>query len=255
MIQRFRNAGLVWPTVLMIVGLAVLANLGAWQWSRMHWKEGLIGAIKERTQSAPIAFAELDTTESGDVRREYLRVVVSGLFRHDLERHVYQLGREGPGWHVFTPLLLDGKKTAVWVNRGYVPDALKAPDARPNSQPAGTVQLVGLYRLANRPGFFVPEADPALNIWYAPDTRSMSETAPKLDPVAEYYFDAERSGGGWPRGGTTNLTLTNKHFGYAMTWWGLALTLIGVYVAFAIQRLTSGAFPRPDASPGEGLEP
>ena len=39
--------------------------------------------------------------------------------------------------------------------------------------------------------------------------------------------------GGLPRGGVTRLDLPNRHLEYALTWYGLALTLIGVYGAFA----------------------
>ena len=43
--------------------------------------------------------------------------------------------------------------------------------------------------------------------------------------------------GGLPRGGVTRLDLPNRHLEYALTWYGLALTLIGVYAAFAASRL------------------
>ena len=35
--------------------------------------------------------------------------------------------------------------------------------------------------------------------------------------------------GGLPKGGVTRLDLPNRHLEYALTWYGLALTLIGVY--------------------------
>ncbi|HUZ91635.1 MAG TPA: SURF1 family cytochrome oxidase biogenesis protein, partial [Methylocella sp.] len=41
---------------------------------------------------------------------------------------------------------------------------------------------------------------------------------------------------GWPNGGATVRDLSNNHLSYALTWFGLALTLIGVFAAFAWQR-------------------
>ena len=38
-------------------------------------------------------------------------------------------------------------------------------------------------------------------------------------------------------GGTTRIDLPNRHLEYALTWYGLALTLIGVYAAFVVSRL------------------
>ena len=36
-----------------------------------------------------------------------------------------------------------------------------------------------------------------------------------------------------PKG--ANQVTADRHFGYALTWWGLALALIGVYVAFHLR--------------------
>ncbi len=37
--------------------------------------------------------------------------------------------------------------------------------------------------------------------------------------------------------GQLTATLTNRHLEYALTWFGLALTLIGVYIGFVRQRM------------------
>jgi surfeit locus 1 family protein len=39
----------------------------------------------------------------------------------------------------------------------------------------------------------------------------------------------------------TRLELPNRHLEYALTWYGLAATLAGVYLAFAVSRLRSSA--------------
>jgi surfeit locus 1 family protein len=55
-----------------------------------------------------------------------------------------------------------------------------------------------------------------------------------------FFVDAEASPenpGGFPKGGVTRLALSNRHLEYALTWYGLALTLIGVFAAFAVGRL------------------
>jgi surfeit locus 1 family protein len=39
----------------------------------------------------------------------------------------------------------------------------------------------------------------------------------------------------------TRLNLPNRHLEYALTWYGLAATLAGVYLAFAINRLRTTA--------------
>ena len=52
-----------------------------------------------------------------------------------------------------------------------------------------------------------------------------------LDATGEYRPDM------LPQPNETKLTFTNNHLGYALTWYGLACTLIGVFAAFARERL------------------
>ena len=50
--------------------------------------------------------------------------------------------------------------------------------------------------------------------------------------------------GGLPQGGVTRLEIPNRHLEYALTWYGLALTLIGIFSAYAASRLKALAARR-----------
>ncbi|MBO0741086.1 MAG: SURF1 family protein [Hyphomicrobiaceae bacterium] len=242
----WRRAGLVWPSVLAVAGVAVLIGLGNWQISRKAWKEGLIAQIGARTPAPPISLSEALQLwrEGGDV--EYLHVRVSGRFLHTRERHVFAIDeRLGPGFHVYTPLETP-EGQLVLVNRGFVPTALKDPSQRSAGQVDGQVTLSGLMRRPTPGGIFTPASDPARNLFYWPDYPAMLASVPEAgrgDLSAVPFFleaDAEpASSGGFPRGGVTRLTLPNRHLEYALTWYGLALTLVGVFCAFARARLRS----------------
>jgi surfeit locus 1 family protein len=105
--------------------------------------------------------------------------------------------------------------------------------------------------LQARPGWFAAENDPARNLWYWPDLPAMTASAfpdgrqvapggPQTAGTLPLAIDADARPappGGLPRGGVTRLQLPNRHLEYALTWYGLAATLIGVYSAFAISRL------------------
>ncbi|MGE5267331.1 MAG: SURF1 family cytochrome oxidase biogenesis protein, partial [Deltaproteobacteria bacterium] len=52
------------------------------------------------------------------------------------------------------------------------------------------------------------------------------------------FVDAEGAApGGWPKGGVTELKLTNRHLEYALTWFGLAAALIAIYAVYLAGRL------------------
>lgn len=234
----------MWPTIAALAGLAVLIGLGTWQMSRKAWKEGLLTRIAARVEAEPASLAGALRLwrETGDV--EYLHVRLSGHFRHDSERHVFTVDdRLGPGYHVYTPLETPDGRLVV-VNRGFVPARLKDAAARAGGQGPGEMTLTGLVRLPAAQGWFLPASDPDRNMFYWPDYALMLRSvrhgeAARLEPVP-FFIDADArpaNPGGFPKGGTTRLALPNRHLEYALTWYGLALTLIGVFAAFATARL------------------
>jgi surfeit locus 1 family protein len=240
MLARLKGAGLIWPTAFAVAGLAVLVGLGTWQLERKRWKEDLIARIAARVSAAPVplARAEEQLRSGGDV--EYIRVTATGRFRHDKERYLYAPAASGLGWHVYAPLEIAPGRF-LWVNRGFVPDAQKDPATRRAGQVAGDVEVRGLVRRPAAGGWFTPDNDPARNVWHWPDVSALQASAFGQGGTAvpvTVDADAEPApAGGLPRGGVTRLAIPNRHLEYALTWYGLALTLVGVFAAFAAGRL------------------
>jgi len=125
-----------------------------------------------------------------------------------------------------------------------VPAALKNPETRPKGQLRGDVTIRGLLvRQDGRPSLFTPAPDIANRVWYAIAPGEMAAQL-GLEVDGEYTLDAGASAnpGGWPQGRALTARIAaipNRHLEYALTWWGLALTLIGVYAAFAYSRVCS----------------
>jgi surfeit locus 1 family protein len=134
-----------------------------------------------------------------------------------------------------------------------VPSELRDPARRDGSSPAGEVTVTGIVRAPEQRGWFVPENRPERNEWFVRDVAQMAE-ARGLDRVAPFWIDADPApnAAGWPRPGQTNLAIPNNHLGYALTWFGLALTLVAVFGAWGRQRLRSSApsgLPLPPSPP------
>ena len=175
---------------------------------------------------------------------------MTGTFLHDLETPVYGLA-PGPArgarpglFFLITPLrLADG--AIVMVNRGFVPTELRDPPSRPESQPSGEVTVTGSSGAPEERNFFTPADDPARKNWFARDPQAIA-SANGLERVAPFYVEADATPnpGGWPKGGQTPLNLPNNHLQYAFTWFGIALTLVGVFGAFAWRKLRGTGRPR-----------
>jgi surfeit locus 1 family protein len=247
------------PMIASLVALSILLALGFWQIGRKVWKEDLIAAVEQRAYGEPAAIpAERDWPLWAPARDEFRRVAVEGTFRPATEFLVGGLteirrGQTGQGFFVFAPLTLADGST-VMVNRGFVPTELRDPSARAEGQPSGRVTVTGLLRHPETRSTFVPANDPAARRWYSRDLVEMARSA-GLDRVAPFYIDADATPnpGGWPLGGRTRLTLPNNHLGYALTWFGLAATLVGVAGVFC-WRLWRSTPSRPgqDARPQLG---
>lgn len=237
--QRLRSTGLVWPLVLALPALLILLALGTWQMQRKEWKEGLITQIAARVHQPPVPLSTTEKQAPSDI--EYARVKVRGTFRHDGEQLLWEPDpRQGPGYHVFTPLQLDDGRF-ILVNRGYVTEAVRSPSARAQGQLVGAVEIAGLLRTPPQRGTFDLDRDPKTGVWYWRDLAGMTQAALGADAgkALRLFLDAEATPanpGGWPQGGVTRLTLPNRHLEYALTWYGLAGTLVVVLIAFVISR-------------------
>ncbi len=244
--MAFLNSGLVKLTLLAIAGMAMLIGLGTWQLQRLAWKQGLMAQVEERARIDPVGLsvALRRWSETEDV--EYMRVRLKGTFVHGLERHLYTVVKGRPGWRIVTPVRT-AEGAIVMVDRGFVPDKLKSVDARAAGQIEGDVAITGLARAPGRRNAFTPDADTDRNIWYWRDLDGMAATvlaADERERLVPFFVEAGKSPvpGGWPKGGVTRVKFTNRHLGYAVTWYGLALALLLVYGAIVRRWLSQGEF-------------
>jgi surfeit locus 1 family protein len=229
--------GLLVPAAL---AFAALIALGTWQIKRKAWKEGLIAALTERLAAPPVALPPPAAWPSLDpADDEYRRVKFAATFDHGKEALVYAAASafrpdvSGIGYWIFTPArLADG--TSVIVNRGFVPDARKDRATRAVGQITGPVEITGALRWPEPRHWFSPADNPARNLFYTRDPLAIA-AAEGVRPVAPFYVEQESPvpPGGLPQPGKLVVHLRNEHLQYAITWYGLALVLVVVFVVFA----------------------
>ena len=236
---------LIAPAVATVVGVALLIGLGDWQLRRLAWKEALIAAIEARAHAAPVdAPPESEWPRLDPADYEYKRVRLSGVFYGSRQVLVFRALSEprgrygGPGYLVMTPLeFADG--ATVLVNRGFVPEAQKA--AAGDGLGGGQTTIVGLMRASEPRNWFTPSDDPGSGQWFTRDVIAIAR-AEGLTRTAPFSIDADAGPdpAALPEGGETILAFPNNHFSYALTWFGMAAALVGVFVAYAASRLREG---------------
>jgi len=221
-------------TIAALVALIILVGLGNWQMQRLAWKEALIAQVTARVELPPAPLAEVLSQGTPD-EITYRPVTVSGVFDHGREIHLFGQNLDGfAGYFIYTPLMRANEPTVI-VNRGFVPTPLKDPAARLVGQIEGRVTLTGLVRAPRAGNAFQPQNDADRNEWFR---ANLNEMASHLGEAiaAPVFVDAgpTPNPGGWPQGGQTRINFRNSHLGYALTWYGLAVTLLGVHIAVHI---------------------
>lgn len=228
------------PTVASLLALIILVGLGTWQVQRLHWKTDLLARIEAGMQADPVA---LPAMVADPAAWDYRRATVTGQFMHDKEALIGPRlypgpdGRMLPGLHVLTPLVRSDGGGIVLVDRGWIPLDKRDPASRAAGELAGEVSISGILRAPEPRAWMQPENDPARNDWYWFDLPALARFAavPALAPLV-LQADATPNPGGYPIGGRTILKVKNDHLSYALTWYGLALTLVGVYLAASFRR-------------------
>ncbi len=224
-----------WMTVCAIPALMLLIGLGVWQLQRLEWKENLIAERTARLSQPSVALSSVPQDSWRDF--ELRRVTFSGRFLHDRSIEIINRIHTGrPGVHIVTPLVLADGSGTLLVDRGWVPPVR---DRHPGEMrlPTGEVNVAGVLRAGGRPGPWIPDNEPAKRIWFYADAPAMAASVGIFD-ARPFVVEAERSSAdtGYPFGGQTEFFLVNNHLQYALTWFGLAATLVAIYVLFHVRR-------------------
>lgn len=222
----------LWPTLAMIVVVAVTVRLGFWQRDRAHQKEALASTIARYAHAPPVA---LNARPVPLREIEYHRVLARG--RYLPQQAIYLENRpheDRAGFYVVMPMALEGGG-AVLVNRGWLPrDPADRTTIGPFRTPTGVVDVIGVAR-ATPPRTFQlghDKVSPAVHIRQNIEPRAFAqETGLPLQPFVIDETDDAHDGliRAWPAPDTG----VDRNYGYMVQWWAIGLTalLFGLYAA------------------------
>ena len=220
---------------MTVAMLATTGSLGIWQVQRLHWKTELLREI-DRGEAAPAIPLPVDPAP-------FTKVRVSGSLRQDLQA-LYGIEvrstTAGPsmGAYLLSPLERDGFDPVI-VNRGWVP--LDGP------RPSGTVDatIEGYVRAPEKPVRFGAADDPPARRFYALDPAPIAASL-GLSRAAPFTLVAlgAAAPGIYPEPATALPRPWNNHLSYAITWFGLAASLLLIFAIYARRALRPGK-PRP----------
>jgi len=232
--MRFRPS-LSLPLAALPV-FAALVALGLWQVERLAWKDDLNAMRAARLTAPPLLLTPADIAVRGaDPALDLRPVIVTGHFDHAHEFVLQARSREGrAGRGLVTPLIDASGRAAVLVDRGWLPPA---GEAATWSRPAGEQRVAGWLVLPYVPGAFAVDNDPAKGQWLTIDVPAMRVAAGLPETAALLVLARPGAAAGAPPVAyAPEGVLPSPHLGYAITWFGLAVALVGVWAATGIVR-------------------
>ena len=112
------NYRLLVPSILILATMAFLASLGFWQLDRADQKRTIEASIQKANTGA----VELIVNQNELLNKEYYEVRLQGSYIGD-KQFIYdnQIVDQASGYYVLTPLVLTGQSNAIMINRGFIP--------------------------------------------------------------------------------------------------------------------------------------
>ncbi|WP_395645511.1 SURF1 family cytochrome oxidase biogenesis protein [Terricaulis sp.] len=213
---RFRPLWLM--TVLTLFALALLIWLGRWQWDRYE--------TKRRAATEPVAEMTI---------AQYTPIPEGIQFVNGIRPDTHE-----SGWRVFAPVQYGD--TVVFVDSDWI-SGTQIPNAREVRFPAALRLGSPINGASIRPEPPAPltlAPRPLQRLWFAIDLAAMGRNA-GLDNVADYYIagtyvgeDGRATRNPFALAPGADVLPPARHLGYALTWYGLALVLLGIYFAYHI---------------------
>ncbi|HXQ45290.1 MAG TPA: SURF1 family cytochrome oxidase biogenesis protein [Caulobacteraceae bacterium] len=217
------------PAIAAVTGIVILIGLGVWQIQRLHWKQAILARVAALQAAPPQPLAALLARAASGEDVDYHRVEMTCP---NLETgpylRLYAVWQGYGGYRLIAACpVAAGPYRAILVDRGFIAQGLTATRGQTLAQP-----IVGVLRKGDQRNFVTPANEPGANLWYWRDIPAMA-TALGVSAPAPSFLMLERPAP--PPGGPTPAAIPadipNNHLQYAITWFGLALALAGVYLA------------------------
>jgi len=223
------------PTLLLALPIPFFVALGLWQLDRAEQKREQAQVQRERSLMSPLELTGL--VKDPEVLR-FRRLVAHGVFEAEgqiLIENRRQANRTG--FHVLTPLRIDGSELRVLVNRGWIPAATDGSPT-PAPVPVGSVRVTGESHIPAAPALAIHRGNEAAKEWgtrwpYLTLDLYAAAFGLPLQPVV--ILQAPEEAGGFERAWPREMPKEGMHVGYAIQWFAFALIALVLWLRLSLE--------------------
>lgn len=215
--------------ITVLITFIILVSLGFWQLSRLKEKKLFLASMQENLTSPAIDLADIQDNSP------YHKIKTTGHFLPDKDIYLYgrrSISHEKDGYYLVTPFKTDEDKI-ILVARGWFSNRNKNIITQAvNDQPH---ELIGVTIPSEKTRSYLLANDIKNNVWL---TLDLEEASKVLGLNLENFYLIEESKD------ISNLdillplsinhlaAIRNDHLEYALTWFGIAASLIIIYIIY-----------------------
>jgi len=222
------------PSILITATFAFLVSLGFWQLERADEKRGIETSIKLANTGSDELIKDEEVLEN----KEYYEVRLQGKYLSD-KQFIYdnQIVDQVSGYYVLTPFALEGQSKAILINRGFIPwngrrDKLADIVIGQETREIKAQISKSIKRMELKPsevGIQFPVLIQSI------DLQDMADRA-KVDFSSVIGLLDASASNGFIRKWEPYTGSIEKHIGYAVQWFLMALVLAIIGIRIAIKQ-------------------
>lgn len=223
-------------TLLTLVLLAGFIGLGRWQWQRGADKQAVWAEYERDPPAEDLGARDVDSLD------RFARVRITGAFEPSRQFLLDNRSHDGkPGYEVLTPFVFGERR--VLVDRGWVPFT-GFRDRLPDVTMAVTGPVTISGRVDELPvgGLASGRAAPPLDQPWPKvtsfPTHEELAAALKVDLPRRILLLDPDVGGGYVREWSPPGLSPDRHFSYAIQWWGFAGVLVVLYFGLNFRKVS-----------------
>lgn len=224
-------------TIAVAIAFAILVALGVWQLQRLKWKEGLLAHVAALQSARAVDIGPVLDRLAHGAEVDFTRVTANcpGLSSAPF-LELYGVRDAQAGYRLISACeVASARYRTVLVDRGFVPDT---SHDRPKIDAAARTPttVTGILRTPDRANAFMPKNRP--DRWFSRDAGAMAAALHASQPAPVFLFAETPTNPELPALIPAPLPseIPNRHLEYALTWFGLAAALLGVYAAVLFRK-------------------
>ncbi len=221
----------------LVICVPLFIKLGLWQYNKAQIRQEIQTSYNAYLNNEALSLpAQLDNPDEW----KYKKIKIKGHYETEYQILLdNQVEDSRAGFHVLTPLKIEGSNNYVLVNRGWIAGGAAHADLPAITTPEQPVEVLGLVWVPSKKIFTLENKEKTRQwnkVWQNMDMeRYQASVAISVLPVV-IKLDAKSNAGGFVRNWQLPPEKIATNLGYAYQWFGFAIASILIFLYTSISK-------------------